>query len=65
MIQPLADWPFIKADYPSAIRYYESYLKAVEKTGKVDSLFLSYTGLARAYEGMDNYPRLKNIIKRR
>ncbi|MGA8832115.1 MAG: CHAT domain-containing tetratricopeptide repeat protein, partial [Desulfomonilaceae bacterium] len=54
----------IKSDYPSAQRYYESYLKRVEKTGHVDSLFLSYTGMAKAYEGMKDYPKAEEYYEK-
>jgi tetratricopeptide (TPR) repeat protein len=46
----------LKSDYPSAARYYEIAVKSSEKTGVADALFTGYTGLARAYEGLENYP---------
>ena len=54
----------IKSDYPSAQRYYESDMKLAEKTGNSDSLFRSYTGLARAYEGMKNYPKAEEYYEK-
>ena len=54
----------LKSDYPSAQRYYESDMKWAEKTGNTDSLFRSYTGLARAYEGMKNYPKAEEYYER-
>ena len=46
----------IRSDYPSAQRYYENDMKEAEQAGNADSIFRSYTGLAKAYEGMDNNP---------
>ena len=47
----------IKTDYPSAQKYYESDRKWAEKTGNTVALFRSYTGLGKAYEGMEDYPK--------
>jgi tetratricopeptide (TPR) repeat protein len=54
----------IKSDYPSAQRYYGNDMKWAEKTGNTDALFRSYTGLARAYEGMEDYPKSEEYYEK-
>jgi tetratricopeptide (TPR) repeat protein len=54
----------IKSDYPSAQRYYQKDSAWAEKTGITDLLFRSYTGLARAYEGMKNYPKAEEYYEK-
>ena len=39
-------------------------MKWAEKTGNTDALFRSYTGLARAYEGMRNYPKAEEYYEK-
>ena len=45
----------IRSNYPEAIDQYTKGVKWGEKTGNVDSLFRSYAGLGKAYEGMEEY----------
>ena len=54
----------IKSDYPLAQKHYENDVKWAEKTENSDSLFRSYTGLARAYEGMQNYPKAEEYYEK-
>jgi tetratricopeptide (TPR) repeat protein len=54
----------IKSDFTSAQRHYEKDAKSAEKTGNTDWLFRSYTGLARAYEGMKDYPKAEEYYEK-
>ena len=54
----------LKSDYSSAITHYTRDAEWTEKTGNADSLFRSYTGLGRAYEGMENYPKAEEFYSK-
>ena len=54
----------LKSDYPTAAKYYEIAVNSGEKTGNADVLFTSYTGLAKAYEGMKNYPKAEEYYEK-
>ena len=54
----------INSDYPSALRHYESDRKWAEKTGNAVALFRSYTGLAKAYEGMEDYSKAEQYYEK-
>ena len=45
----------LKSDYPAAVESYKRDVEVAEDTGNAVSKFQSYTGLAKAYEGMENY----------
>lgn len=44
-----------KFDYSSALKHYDADKQEAEKTGNTDALFRSYSGLATAFEGAQNY----------
>ncbi|MDD3472120.1 MAG: tetratricopeptide repeat protein [Syntrophaceae bacterium] len=50
-----------RSDYSSAITYYTKDVSSAEKTGNADALFRSYTGLGRAYEGMENFEKAEEF----
>ncbi len=54
----------MKSDYTSAQKYYEKNSAWAEKTGNTDGLFRSYTGLAAAYEGKENYPKAEEYYEK-
>lgn len=54
----------LKGDYPSAAKFYEKDADLAEKTGNVDSLFRSCTGLARVYEEMGNYQKAEEYYEK-
>ena len=60
----LGRFSLMKSDYRSAQRYYENDMKLAEKIGNVDLLFWGYTGLGRAYEGMQNYPEAEEYYEK-
>jgi tetratricopeptide (TPR) repeat protein len=54
----------MKSDYPSALKFYENAVTSSEKTGEAEALFRSYTGLARSYEGMEDYSRAEEYYEK-
>jgi tetratricopeptide (TPR) repeat protein len=47
----------VKADYPSAKKYYEGLLTSAEENRRANSLFIAYTGLGVVYEAMGDMPK--------
>ena len=54
----------LKSEYSSAVDHHTKYANWAEKTGTVDDLFRSYTGLGRAYEGMENYSKAEKCYEK-
>ncbi len=55
---------FLKSDYPLAVRCYKKDVDSAEKTGNVDLRFRGYTGLAKAYEAMDEYQEAEKCYEK-
>ena len=45
----------LKKDYEEAVRQYGKFAQQAEKSGNVDNLFTSYTGLGLAHEGLGDF----------
>jgi tetratricopeptide (TPR) repeat protein len=54
----------LKHNYSSAVQLYEQNQERAEKTGNVDERFAASTGLARAYEGMNNYAKASEYYEK-
>ncbi len=54
----------VKLDYPSAVSLYEAAITTGEKTGNSDAMFAGYTGLARAYEGLEDYQNAEKYYEK-
>ena len=53
----------LKSDCPAAVEAYKRDVEVAEDTGNAVSKFRSYTGLARAYEGMENYRKAEEYYQ--
>lgn len=54
----------VKQDYPSAVSLYEAAVGSGEKTGNADAMFAGYTGLAKAYEGLEDYQNAEKYYEK-
>lgn len=54
----------MRADYSEAGKWYEQVLKAAEKSGQVQTLFLALTGLGHASEGLGEYERAVEYFRK-
>ncbi len=54
----------LKSDYSFAEQIYEEFLDEAEKIKNADSLFAAYTGLGRAYEGMEDYKKAEEYYEK-
>ena len=54
----------IRSDFKNAQAYYLKGLSMSEKSGDSDSLFRSYTGLAKSCEGLENYIKAEEYYEK-
>jgi tetratricopeptide (TPR) repeat protein len=54
----------IKSEFRSAISYYSKQATWGENTGNSDVLFMSYSGLGRAYEGIEDYSKAEEFYQK-
>ena len=54
----------MKLDYPSAITHYTNDASWAEKTGNANALFRSFTGMGRAYEGLEDYHKAEEFYQK-
>lgn len=53
-----------KGDYDKAREYYEKMVAGSEKIGRVDGLFIAYTGLGRVYEAQEHYKKAEEYYEK-
>ncbi len=51
----------LKSDYKKAEEQYAKLLKSAEKSGNAANLFAAYTGLGKAYEGLQDYEKARDF----
>ena len=54
----------MKSDFKSAINYYKKDVSWAEESGNADALFRDYTGLGRAYEGLEDYQKAEECYEK-
>jgi tetratricopeptide (TPR) repeat protein len=54
----------LKGDYSFAAEVYSGFLGEAEKTRHADRLFTVYTGLGKAYEGMEDYKKAEEYYEK-
>ncbi len=54
----------VKSDYQGAQKYYERVRHVTEKNRDVDGLFIAYTGLGTAYEGMGDDKKAEDCFEK-
>ena len=54
----------LKSDYATAKQNYETCLTWAEKNKNADDLFTAYTGLGKAYEGLEDYKKAEEYYEK-
>jgi CHAT domain-containing protein len=54
----------VKGDFASARTQYEKLLSQARTTGNVEDLFTAYTGLGRAFEGLEDFNRAADFYQK-
>lgn len=53
-----------RSDFRTALLHYQEGMILSEKSGESDSLFRSYTGLAKSFEGLENYAKAEEYFEK-